>query len=244
MKKTKQLCLWLLSISFLAAGILVFPGCSSSSSSIRYAHATKAEHKNPADGKTRFQKDSEENDLAEKSLSSQPDSLNDNVTQDEFDEDFTENQTVNVEYIINRFSKNSAGSSSKGSTEEKLLMEIIKYLKTPYKYGGNSMYGIDCSAFTQAVYKNTFSFPLLRSAREQYTQGSMIDDRTGLKFGDLVFFNTRRRVRPGHVGIYIGDNFFAHASSKYGVRISSLDEDYYARKFMGGRRIEDFFSKN
>lgn len=240
MKNVKQFCLFILSISFLAAGIVTFPGCSSSSSSIRYAHGKKAEAK--AESKTRYQKDSEENDLAEKSVSSQPDTVCDYATQDEFDEDFTEKQSVNVEYIINKFSKNTNNSASKGNVEEKLLMEIIKYLKTPYKYGGNSMYGIDCSAFTQAVYKNTFSYPLLRSAREQFTMGRVVDDRSELKFGDLIFFNTRRRVRPGHVGIYIGDNFFAHASSKYGVRISSLTEDYYDRKYMGGRRIEDFFS--
>lgn len=240
MKKTKQFCLFILSISFLAAGIFSFPGCSSSSNSIRYANSKKAPAK--TEGGSRYQKDSEENDLAENSISSQPDSVCDNATQDEFDEEFTEKQSVNVEYIINKFSKHSSSSANTGNTEEKLLMEIIKFLKTPYKYGGNSMYGIDCSAFTQNVYKNAFSYPLLRSAREQFTQGYVVDNKSGLKFGDLIFFNTRRRVRPGHVGIYIGDNYFAHASSTYGVRISSLDEDYYSRKYMGGRRVEDFFS--
>ena len=64
-------------------------------------------------------------------------------------------------------------------------------------------------------------------------------DRTELKFGDLVFFNTRRRVKPGHVGIYIGDNLFAHASSKLGVTISSLEHDYYNKRYMGARRIDE-----
>jgi cell wall-associated NlpC family hydrolase len=66
----------------------------------------------------------------------------------------------------------------------------------------------------------------------------VINDRSDLKFGDLVFFNTRRRVRPGHVGIYIGDNLFAHASSKLGVTISSLDYDYYSKRYMGARRVD------
>ncbi len=117
-------------------------------------------------------------------------------------------------------------------------MEIIRYLNTPYKYGGTTKKGIDCSAFTQAVFDHAVDFQLLRTARGQYTQGIEIDNKDNLKFGDLVFFNTRRRVKPGHVGIYIGDDLFAHASSKNGVIVSSLDHTYYANRFMGGRRME------
>ncbi len=96
---------------------------------------------------------------------------------------------------------------------------------------------IDCSAFTQTIYKNTLAINLERSARLQYKQGIEISEIENLKFGDLVFFNTRTRVRPGHVGIYIGENLFAHASSKKGVTISSLDHSYYVKRYMGGRRI-------
>ena len=117
-------------------------------------------------------------------------------------------------------------------------MEVIKYLDTPYKFGGNSESGIDCSAFTKTVFSNTFSMELPRTAKEQYQVGDEIDSKNDLKFGDLVFFNTRKRVKPGHVGIYIGDNLFAHASKK-GVTVSSLEDNYYSRKFMGGRRIEN-----
>lgn len=122
--------------------------------------------------------------------------------------------------------------------KEKMLMEIIKYLGTPYKYGGNTKAGMDCSAFTQIIFKNVFNLNLERSARLQYTQGVVIDIGEELKVGDLVFFNTRKRVTPGHVGIYIGDNLFAHASTKKGVTITALDYDYYARNFMGARRFE------
>jgi len=125
-----------------------------------------------------------------------------------------------------------------GTPKVKMLMEIIKYLNVPYQYGGNSKSGIDCSAFTQNIYKNTLSVNLLRSAREQYKQGEVISDVDELRFGDLVFFNTRENVRPGHVGIYIGDDLFAHASSKKGVTISSLNHSYYKDRFMGSRRIE------
>jgi lipoprotein Spr len=121
---------------------------------------------------------------------------------------------------------------------EKMLMEIIKYLGTPYKYGGNTKSGIDCSAFTQVIYREVFNINLERSARLQYNQGEIISKDDELKYGDLVFFNTRKRVKPGHVGIYIGDNLFAHASTKKGVTITALDYDYYARTFMGARRFE------
>ena len=122
--------------------------------------------------------------------------------------------------------------------KEKMLMEIIRYLDTPYKYGGNSFDGIDCSAFTQNIYKSVLSISLERSARLQYKQGIEIDDKNDLKFGDLVFFNTRKRVKPGHVGIYIQDNLFVHASSKRGVTISSIDHSYYSQRFMGARRFD------
>ena len=143
--------------------------------------------------------------------------------------------------VIGRYGENNNSdvlSSDNGTTKENVLMEIIKYLNTPYKYGGNSKDGIDCSAFTQTIYRNTLSFNLERSARLQYKQGIEISDTEDLKFGDLVFFDTRRKVRPGHVGIYIGEDLFAHASSKKGVTISSLDLSYYQKRFMGGRRMK------
>ena len=121
---------------------------------------------------------------------------------------------------------------------EQMLMEIIKYLGTPYKYGGTTKNGMDCSAFTQMLYRDVFKIDLLRSARLQYSQGSEISDKDDLQFGDLVFFNTRKRVRPGHVGIYIGENLFAHASSAKGVTVSSINYDYYSRTYMGARRFE------
>ncbi|MCC7093542.1 MAG: C40 family peptidase, partial [Ignavibacteriaceae bacterium] len=67
--------------------------------------------------------------------------------------------------------------------KEKMLMEIIKYLGTPYKYGGNTKDGMDCSAFTQIIFKNVFNLSLERSARLQYTQGSVIEKGDELKVG-------------------------------------------------------------
>ena len=142
-------------------------------------------------------------------------------------------------------SENYSDSGLANTTlKERMLIEIIKYINTPYKFGGNSENGIDCSAFTQNVFSTSLDVMLLRSAREQFTQGLPIRKKENLTFGDLVFFNTRRAVRPGHVGIYIGDNLFAHASSSKGVIVSSLDHKYYSKKYMGGRRINEIFTGN
>jgi cell wall-associated NlpC family hydrolase len=148
--------------------------------------------------------------------------------------------TLLIKKLLEKYSYNNSLDLGNDSTnyKEKVIMEIIKYLNTPYKFGGNSWNGIDCSAFTQTIFSNTFSMEIPRSAREQFQIGYEIEDRNNLRFGDLVFFDTRRRVRPGHVGIYIGENLFAHASRKAGVTVSSLDEDYYSNRFMGARRIE------
>lgn len=168
--------------------------------------------------------------------------LDDDIEELQDPSDLPEDESaIDIQEVLKKLEKKSAGTdlnAIQSTAQEAMLMEIIKYLNTPYKYGGNSINGIDCSAFTQSVYRNALEVELNRSARQQYQQGEIIPNLEDLKFGDLVFFNTRRRVRPGHVGIYIGDNLFAHASSKNGVTISSLDHTYYSKRFMGARRIE------
>ena len=153
--------------------------------------------------------------------------------------DLPDDDAVDYGVVLDRYNLDPNGNILETSTpKEKMLMEIIKYLNVPYKYGGNSKSGIDCSAFTQNIYKSTLSVNLSRSAREQYKQGEVISDVDDLQFGDLVFFDTRSSVSPGHVGIYIGDELFAHASTKKGVTISSLKHTYYKDRFMGSRRIK------
>jgi cell wall-associated NlpC family hydrolase len=219
------------------AGVFLILGCSASSNSVRFKPKGEPTDKN--DPNVRFTSN-------ESKTSVVPDSSNtDEISDDNDSEELpNETQSIDISSIMQRIgtNKDSKNLPADNSLKEKMLMEIIKYLDTPYKYGGNSKNGIDCSAFTQAIFQNTFSVNLLRSARDQYTQGFVVDDREKLQFGDLIFFNTRKRVRPGHVGIYIGDNLFAHSSSKNGVIVSSLDLDYYSQRFMGGRRIEGIMS--
>lgn len=186
---------------------------------------------------------SPENQIAEDDTLYNP---NDIVTDEEDGEDLpTEKDVISVSQLVEKYvsGKQYSEPSDSINLKEKVIMEIIKYLDTPYKFGGVTSKGIDCSAFTRTVYSSTFSYELPRTAREQFQKGDEVDDISQLKFGDLIFFNTRRRVKPGHVGIYLGDNLFAHSSSRQGVMVSSLNMDYYNKRFMGGRRFESLTAK-
>lgn len=141
--------------------------------------------------------------------------------------------TYEKDFILEKLSRITDSSKKK----EKFLSEIIGYLNTPYRYGGNSRTGIDCSAFTQSVYRNSLNVSLPRTAREQYRAWQTFEDRDELKFGDLIYFNTSRIYYPGHVGIYLDDDLFAHASSSKGVIISSLENNYYSNRFIGANRV-------
>jgi cell wall-associated NlpC family hydrolase len=122
-----------------------------------------------------------------------------------------------------------------GIDRDKVLLEAVSFLGAPYEYGGNGKNGIDCSGFTAQVYQKAARLSLPRSAREQFRMGVEVE-RDSLQFGDLVFFNTTGRA-PSHVGIYIEDYLFAHASVSSGVTISSLESTYYKGRYVGARRI-------
>ena len=136
--------------------------------------------------------------------------------------------------ILDKLSEVTESNTKK----EKFLNEIISYLNTPYRYGGTTKKGIDCSAFTQTVYSNSMNINIPRTAREQFREWQAFKDRDELRFGDLIYFNTSNRYYPGHVGIYLDDNLFAHASSSSGVIISSLENKYYETKFIGANRVK------
>ena len=120
--------------------------------------------------------------------------------------------------------------------EPKILVKAaMGFLGAPYRLGGSSVTGIDCSAFVKKIYQ-IFNITLPRTAFEQSHVGLRIA-RGELIEGDLLFFNTRRKL--GHVGIYIGNNEFVHASSrKRGVRIDSLKTPYFDRRFVKATRLK------
>jgi hypothetical protein len=131
-----------------------------------------------------------------------------------------------------------ANQETDAGIEYKAMMDVIMdWLGTRYHFGGTSRTGIDCSAFTGMVYAIAGNIGLPRTATGQSGVGIRVRTISQLKFGDLVFFHTRRHARVSHVGIYLGDNLFAHSSSRYGVTISSLESTYYGKRFLGGSRI-------
>jgi len=124
-----------------------------------------------------------------------------------------------------------------GIKKSSLMSMVMDKLGTPYHFGGsNADRGIDCSAFVRFIFQTVSNTVLPRTAHEQYYVGKPIT-RRNLQFGDLVFFHTRRSVYVSHVGIYLGDNLFAHSSSRFGVTVSSLESTYYNEHFIGGRRL-------
>ena len=120
--------------------------------------------------------------------------------------------------------------------EPKLLVKVsMGFLGAPYRFGGSSVTGIDCSAFVKKIYQ-IFNITLPRTAFEQSHVGLYVA-RGELSEGDLLFFDTRRKL--GHVGIYIGNNKFVHASSRNrGVRIDSLNTPYFDRRFVRAVRLK------
>jgi cell wall-associated NlpC family hydrolase len=116
-----------------------------------------------------------------------------------------------------------------------LLEHIDEWYGTRYRMGGTGKDGIDCSAFVQTIYLSAFAVSLPRTARDQYKTCRIISS-TQLMEGDLVFFNTRGGV--SHVGIYLQNNKFVHASVSNGVTISDMFDPYYLKHFIGAGRIE------
>jgi len=115
------------------------------------------------------------------------------------------------------------------------LLDVYKQWKgAPYRLGGESLNGVDCSAFVQATYKDALGLQLPRTTLAQVQIGKEID-YADANIGDLVFFKTSPKVR--HVGVYMGSKQFMHASTSKGVIISRLDNPYWASKYWHFRRV-------
>lgn len=121
--------------------------------------------------------------------------------------------------------------------EKELIKEAKSWIGTKYKYGGNTRDGIDCSGFVLQVYKTVYDLKLPRSSKDQYAFCKKVE-KNMMRVGDLVFFATgKSKDVVSHVGIYIGNNEFIHASSSKGVVISNLDQNYYVRTFVSAGKV-------
>ena len=120
-----------------------------------------------------------------------------------------------------------------------VILQGLKLVGVRYRFGGNDEEsGLDCSGFVRLVFKNSLGAQLPRTALEMSQVGQRIDT-SQLKPGDLVFFNTMRRAFS-HVGIYLGDNHFLHAPRTGAeVRVESMEDSYWTKRYNGARRIID-----
>jgi len=128
-------------------------------------------------------------------------------------------------------------SSREPVVSEKALLEVVEpYLGTPYRRGGASRKGMDCSGFVKRIYSRTYSLDLPHSTAQQYSLPIMEKvPEDELKTGDLIFFSQKNR-RIAHVGIYLSDGNFVHAGRKSGVTISSLDSQYWKARMVAAKR--------
>lgn len=128
--------------------------------------------------------------------------------------------------------------------QKKLVAEAQDWLGTPYKYGGNTKKGVDCSGLVYHVYRNTFDISLPRNSAKQHDYCTKVK-KSDLVAGDLVFFATNRGSRKvSHVGLYMGDNKMIHASTKRGVMVQDLSAEYYAKAYVGAGRVDSFAKLN
>jgi peptidoglycan DL-endopeptidase LytE len=148
----------------------------------------------------------------------------------------TETETDDIPIVLN----DRPQKPWKSEEERGILVNVAKsFAGAPYRYGGDSVRGLDCSAFVRKMY-DIFGTQLPRSAREQFCAGPKVD-KEDLVTGDLVFFRTKRYANyPTHVGIYIGNNMFIHASSLLGrgVKVDRLSDAYFTKTYTGAVRVK------
>ena len=159
--------------------------------------------------------------------------IQDDLEDEELLEDEAEDESIDIAL--------TALSESKADTQQQkiLLDTAFSYLGTPYRHGGITRKGMDCSGFVSTAFKS-IEIPLSRSSQEMATQGKKIK-LSNVQVGDLLFFKTLRKNRISHVGLVVdvdgGEVKFIHASSKRGVVISSLSDAYYKKAFRIAKRV-------
>jgi len=123
------------------------------------------------------------------------------------------------------------------TSQNKLVQAAESYLGTPYKFGGMSRTGVDCSGFAGLVYQEVYGVSLPRTSAKMWKKGRTVSVSVA-RPGDLCFFRiSGKKGNIDHVGIYMGNNRFIHASSSGGVMYSNLNDAYFSKRFAGIRRM-------
>lgn len=128
----------------------------------------------------------------------------------------------------------NSSSQFKTNTKHQLYQQLTEWQGVPYKLGGTSKKGIDCSAFVQKTFIDRFGFLLPRTTAQQAQFGTAIN-KSELQAGDLIFFKTSYKTH--HVGIYVENDQFIHASTSNGVMLSSITNRYWQNAFWQARRV-------
>ena len=146
-----------------------------------------------------------------------------------------------------RYTADSADSDSvvrelkerRRASPNRLARVVEGYLGVPYKWGGTTRAGMDCSAFARAIFRQTYGIELPRTTRQIYRVGRTVNRRQDLKSGDLVFFrDTFSGPGVSHIGIYLGKGRFAHVGVSTGATITALNHPYFRLRYVGARRVK------
>lgn len=154
----------------------------------------------------------------------------------------TVNRTTKVDKGHNRHDDSHSFKTPKSlpPQTDALMTETKRWLGTPYKYGGESKRGVDCSGLVMCIYKNALDIKLPRNSAQQSRFCSPLD-KNQLLPGDLLFFATSGKSKGvSHVGIYVGDGKMVHSSGSSGVIVSNIFDDYYVRTFAGAGYVEKY----
>jgi probable lipoprotein NlpC len=131
----------------------------------------------------------------------------------------------------------SRSRSGLNNPKKSLLWDHAQtFLGTPYRLGGSDRSGMDCSGLVVRLYRDVYGIKLPHSTDDLYRKGHTVSLRA-LDAGDLVFFRETKGTNPSHVGVYLGEGHFIHASSTRGVILSGLKDVYYKKRVVGVRRI-------
>ena len=151
---------------------------------------------------------------------------------------FSFSNGLRVPAMSNILIEERLGINIENGDDLQLLQELASWVGVPYKHANNDKSGTDCSGLSFAVFKRLYNKSLERSSDGQFYKNCKQINRKTLKMGDLLFFAINKKQIISHVGIYLKNDKFIHASSVRGVVVSDLNDDYYSKYFYAAGRVK------